>query len=97
MAKLTWRNFGRSGSAGFLRMIRKPGIRKMIVVLALVCVLMAATTGLAQSRRGAGAASEAGPPRQMQKAYPWPWLAAFVILALAMVPAFKSSKREMGG
>ena len=74
----------------------RPGLRKMIVVLALVCVLAAATTGLAQ-RRSSGGALEEQPPRQMAKAHPWPWLVAFVILALALVPAFKSSKREMGG
>ncbi len=78
------------------RIMRRSGVRKMIVVLALICVLAVATTGLGQ-RRSSGTALEEEPPRQMQKANPLPWLAAFAILAVALVPAFKSSKREMGG
>lgn len=80
-----------SGGAGARR------LRKLLAILTLLCVLTFSTVGLAQSSRRGSAVREEEPPRQMQKANPWPWLAAFLLLAFAWYPAFKSSKREMGG
>lgn len=68
-------------------------MRKVFVVVTLLCILGLCTEALAQW--GQQRAKEPIPPRPAQQANPWPWFVAFFLLAAAWFPAFKSSKREL--